>query len=260
MNGLSLSMFEAVLFDLDGTIYYGSQIIDGANDTIKFFRKKNKKIFFVTNNSTKTRKEIYEKLKAMGIDVNLDEVLTSGYLAATYALNTKMKDIYIFGSANLFQEFRDKGVLVNQTETAENLLIGYNPDITYAELAKATRIALKAKKIIACNRERMYPGENAKLMPGCGAMTAPIEWCANRRCDIVLGKPNTFMIEFLVDHMKIPAASMLVIGDTYESDIEMAKCAGCHSILLDDNLNLKNDTLVIKNVKEVKCYFEREDR
>lgn len=260
MNKLSLSMFEAVLFDLDGTVYYGSKMIDGANGTIQFFREKAKRIFFVTNNSTKTRKQVYEKLKRMGIDVYLDEVLTSGYIAATYALNSGMKDIYIFGSPNLAHEFHEAGVPVNQTEDAENLLIGYNPDITYLELAKAARIALKAKKVIACNRERMYPGEDAKLMPGCGAMTAPIEWCANRKCDIVLGKPNTFMVEFLVEHVEIPAARMLVIGDTYESDIEMAKHAGCHSILLDKDLNKKDDTIVVGNIKEVKNYFTCEEK
>ena len=47
---MKLNDIDVVLFDLDGTIYYGSKIIDGANETIDYFRKNGKKIYFTTNN------------------------------------------------------------------------------------------------------------------------------------------------------------------------------------------------------------------
>ena len=49
---IKLSDFDAILFDLDGTIYWGTELIPGANDTIAFFRNNGKKVFFTTNNST----------------------------------------------------------------------------------------------------------------------------------------------------------------------------------------------------------------
>ncbi len=82
---MKIDEFDVVLFDLDGTVYYGSKIIPGANETIEYFRNKGKKIFFTTNNSTKTRAQIYEKLFDMGVNCKVEEVLTSGYLAALYA-------------------------------------------------------------------------------------------------------------------------------------------------------------------------------
>ena len=103
---LSISGIDTVLFDLDGTIYEGLKRIDGANEAITFFRENGKKVFFTTNNSTKTRRQIYERLVKMGIDVEFSEVITSGYIAADYAYKTRMKDIYIFGSVNLINEFK----------------------------------------------------------------------------------------------------------------------------------------------------------
>ena len=224
--------FDVILFDLDGTVYYGSKIIDGANDTINFFRKNGKTVFFTTNNSTKTRRQIYERLINLGVDCNLDEVLTSGYIAALFAKKRHMEDVYIFGSENLIHEFCEMGVNVNQTETAKNLLIGYDPEMNYEGLTKAIQVALHANCIMACNKEKLYPGENKKLMPGCGAMTAPIEWCTGRSCDYVIGKPNTLMLDVLHEHEQVDINRFLVIGDTYQSDIVMAKCFVAKSILI----------------------------
>ena len=83
-----------------------------------------------------------------------------------------------------------------------NLLIGYNPEMTYEGLTRALQVALHAKQIIACNKERVFPGENQRPMPGCGAMTAPIEWCTHRDCDLVIGKLNTFIVDDLIENYK----------------------------------------------------------
>lgn len=255
MNNESINNTEVVMFDLDGTLYYGTKRIPGANEVISFFRKRGIRVFFTTNNSTKTRKQIFEKLIKMGIDVQLEEVLTSGYIAAKYFIKHKLKDIFIFGSVNLISEFKELGINVNQNDNAENLLIGYDPHMTYEELAKAVRVAIHANKLIACNKERTFPGENELLMPGCGAMTAPIEWCANKKCDVIIGKPNTMMGEYLINRYRIDKTRLLVIGDTYESDIEMAKRLGCMSICIT-SMNY-TDTFCVNSIREVTELFER---
>lgn len=247
---MKITDYDVVLFDLDGTVYYGSKIIPGANETIEFFRKAGKKIYFTTNNSTKTRAQIYEKLFDMGVNCKLEEVLTSGYLAALYSKKNNLKDVYIFGSTNLIQEFNDLGVAVNQNETAENLLIGYNPLMTYDDLTGALQVALHAKQIMACNRERTFPGENSRLMPGCGAMTAPIEWCSQRECDVIIGKPNTLMIDLLCEKESLSPDRFLMIGDTYESDIRMADRAGCKGILISKKSDYK--CITVEEIVEIK--------
>ncbi len=232
MDKLALDEIEIVMFDLDGTIYYGDKIIPGANDVVKRFRDCGKKVYFTTNNSTKTRRQIYERLDKMGVDVSEEEVLTSGYLAAQYAKKKQFDNIYILGSEDLISEFKGQGVEVYQQDDAKNLLIGYHPTITYEDMTVAVRVAINADNIIACNKERTYPGKDARLFPGCGAMTSIVEWCANRPCDIVIGKPNTMMITYLCNLNRVDSSEILVIGDTYESDIVMANEAGSQSILI----------------------------
>lgn len=240
---------RAVVFDLDGTIYYGTEIIEGANDVIEFFRKKGLQIFFLTNNSTKTRQEIYQRLLNIGVNCEMKEVMTSGYVAAMYAKKEKMKDIFIFGSENLKTEFRQEGIEVVEGENAHNLLIGYNPDFTYEDITNALRVALKANHIIACNKERYFPGTNAKIMPGCGAMVAPIEWCANREADYVIGKPNTLMLDIICETYQFLKSEIIMVGDTYESDIVMAQRAGCSSVYVGKNYY--NDTICVTDIRQI---------
>ena len=250
---MKLDDIKAVLFDLDGTIYYGSRRIEGANETISFFRQNDKQIYFTTNNSTQTRKQIDENLCRMGIDCKLDEILNSGYLAALTAIKYELEDVYVFGSPNLLEEFNNMGVKTCQEECAQNLLIGYDPGMTYEGLSKALRVALHARCIIACNRERVFPGEGEKLMPGCGAMTAPIEWCANRQCDYVIGKPNTLMIDMLSEMTGISRKCLLVVGDTYESDIAMANVAGAKAILISDTP--RKDVPTVASIADIPGLF-----
>lgn len=59
---------RAVALDLDGVVYEGDHVIEGAADTIGTLRDKGIEIYFVTNNSGRKRTSIAEKLNQMGID------------------------------------------------------------------------------------------------------------------------------------------------------------------------------------------------
>ena len=253
-NQINIQNIDAVLFDLDGTLYVGSKILPGSNNIVNYFKNAGKKVFFTTNNSTKTREQIYERLVKLGIDAELEEVVTSGYIAANYALKTGMKDIHVFGSVNLIHEFQGLGIKVNQNIDAENLIIGYDPEMTYEDLTRAVRVAINAKCVISCNKEKVYPGENGLLFPGCGAMVAPVEWCSGRKSDLVIGKPNTMFVDYIKEKENITSEKILVIGDTYESDVMMAIKAGTMAILIgkEEDQNI----LSFPSVLEIYYYFK----
>lgn len=245
-------MFEqvkVVLFDLDGTIYYGSRLIDGANDAIAHCRTLGKQVFFVTNNSTKTRAQIMERLRGMGVSCSIDEVLTSGYVAALYAQKGRLENIYLCGSSDLACEFEQLGVSVVGEDEAKNLFIGFDPAFDYAKLAAAVRVAMRADKVIACNKEKVYQGENQVWLPGCGAMVAPIEWCSGHVSDYVIGKPNTLMLQLLCERLGLEKEQLMMVGDTYGSDILMANKFGCPSVLV--GTQEYSDTVTVEHIGDL---------
>ena len=245
-----LTNIETVIFDLDGTIYYGDKVIEGVTDVLDYINKKGLNVYYLTNNSTKSRKEIYNRLKNMGIDVNINQIYTSSYIAALYAKEKNLNNVFVLGSDGLKAELRLQGICVTECEMeAHNLLIGYDTELDYEKLTKALNVALKGNPIIACNKERHFPGKNARRFPGCGAMVGAIELCTNREVDYVVGKPNPLMLEILAKENNLNPETMVMIGDTYESDIKMAHTFGCKSILV--NKNEYNDTLRVSSIKEI---------
>ena len=250
---MNINDFSAVIFDLDGTIYYGAKLIEGSVKAVEFFKNKGIKVFFGTNNSSKTRETICNKLNNLGIKCCPEQILTSGYLAAIYCLNNKIKDIYICGSNELIEEFKNQGITINQEENATNLVIGFNKDATYQDLTSALRVALNAKNIVACNIERNYPGDYSLLYPSCGGMVKAIEWCANRECNYIVGKPNSFMIDYLRDKYGIDK-KILVIGDSVEFDVGFAKNGYSTPVLIGGNSSL--DCIQIDAIKDIPYLFE----
>lgn len=243
-------MFEdtkAVAFALDGTVYRGSQLVEGVDEVIRHCRKLGKSVFFLTNNSSETRSQIFHKLRGMGIDCTFREVLTSGYAAALYAHRERLSNIYICGSKNLISECEKLSVHAANADEAENMLIGLDPDFDYEKLAAAANVALKANTIIACNKERSYPGEDENLMPGCGGMVASVEWCSGRMVDLTIGKPNTFMLKEVSQQLGLAPAEILVVGDTYDTDIVMAGKFGSPSVIVSSHVY--GDTVSVEDVR-----------
>ncbi|KAL0353334.1 UNVERIFIED_CONTAM: Phosphoglycolate phosphatase 2 [Sesamum angustifolium] len=79
-----LDSVDAFLFDCDGVIWKGDALIDGVSDTLDTLRALGKKLVFVTNNSTKSRRQYAKKFHSVGISVSEDEIFSSSFAAAMY--------------------------------------------------------------------------------------------------------------------------------------------------------------------------------
>ncbi|NJE00282.1 HAD family hydrolase, partial [Thermococcus sp. LS1] len=73
-----------IIFDMDGVIYRGNTLIEGAREVIEYLKSKNVPFVFLTNNSTRNAEMYREKLLKLGIDVEEERIITSGYATARY--------------------------------------------------------------------------------------------------------------------------------------------------------------------------------
>ena len=65
-------MYDAYIFDQDGTIYLGEQPLPGAAETIAALRAAGKRTIFLSNNPTKTREQYAAKLTRLGIPTPIE--------------------------------------------------------------------------------------------------------------------------------------------------------------------------------------------
>ncbi len=230
MRKIDWSKVSAVFFDLDGTIYQGNERFADADKVVKKVRDMGKKVYFVTNNSASAREQICEKLRKMNISCEVNEIYSSGHITAFYVSSQGHQTAYIMGTDALRQEFASQGV--HHSESAEVVVVGYDKDFDSKKLTDALQTALRAKTIIACNRDSNYPVENGIRMPGCGAMVGALEGSLGRKVDFMIGKPSLMMTDMLCESQRILPEEVLVVGDTYETDMKMVEKYGSQGVYI----------------------------
>jgi len=105
--------FDTVMTDCDGVLWVGAEAIPGSPDMVQRFRELGKRVFYVTNNSTKHRREYKTKVDKLGFGGDLEEIVGTAYLAAAYLEQIgfdKNKLVYVVGSTGITQELDDVGI------------------------------------------------------------------------------------------------------------------------------------------------------
>jgi len=252
-----VQIIKAAAFDLDGTIYIGDQLVDGVLETLNYLKEKKVQVFYFTNNSAKTRKDTHQKLRKLGLQPAIEAVYTSAYATGIYLKQNHFKKVYCCGTSGLKEEIALSGIKhVNDHEFPEAVVVGLDHEFNYEKMAIALNLLRKKDcRLIVCNRDRNYPIENSRLMPGCGAIVAALECAADRKADIIIGKPETFMLELLCKDWNLQNEEIIVIGDTLESDIAMADAFGSPSLLLDGKTESSGKARKIKSIIEIKNYL-----
>jgi len=67
-------------------------------------------------------------------------------------------------------------------------------------------------------------------LPGTGSLTAAVETASGRKA-LVVGKPNTYMFDCIVERFGIDPSRTLMVGDRLETDILFGKNCGLSTIL-----------------------------
>lgn len=222
---------ELAVLDLDGVVYVGEQGTERVGEAIATLKGAGLRIAYLTNNSGKRPSQIASKMRKLGILVDDREIVTSGSAAADLLQARDLNDIYVCGSSDLKAMLVESGLrLVDKSADCRAILIGASTDFNYQSISEALPGLLKGVPMIACNRDNYFPVENGRFLPGCGAMVGALEGASGRRCDAIVGKPNPALLESICARYEIGADACFMVGDSLDSDIDMAQGAGVDAI------------------------------
>ncbi|KAJ0016928.1 hypothetical protein Pint_09660 [Pistacia integerrima] len=84
---------------------------------------------------------------------------------------------------------------------------------------------------IATNRDAVGHMTDLQEWPGAGCMVAAMCGSTERE-PIVVGKPSTFIMEFLLKKFQIDTSRMCMVGDRLDTDILFGQNAGCRTLLV----------------------------
>ena len=229
-------LYGGYIFDLDGTIYLGDDLLPGAARVVATLRRLERRLLFLSNNPTSTPETYAAKLTRLGIPVVPREVLnTVTTMVRWLKAHHPRATVFPIAEAPLIEALRAAGFRLSEDPAAIDVVVAsYDRGFDYRKL----QIAFDAlwfhrrARLVATNPDRYCPLPGGRGQPDAGAIIAAIEACTGVRCEAVTGKPDPFMLTSALAALDVPAADCLVTGDRLYTDIRMARAAGMPSALV----------------------------
>ena len=205
------------IIDMDGVIYHGNKLLAGVNDFLAWMESSGKHYLFLTNASQKTPKELHEKLKRLGINVNEDHFYTSALATASFLANQKPNgSAFIIGDAGLIHAMYSVGYTTNNVNP-DYVVVGDTSGYNFEKIEIAVNLVLKGARLIGTNPDVSGPVENG-ITPSVKALIAPIEIASGKKAYFV-GKPNPLMMRIALRRLGVKREDTIVIGDRMDTDI-----------------------------------------
>lgn len=210
--------YKGYLIDLDGTMYKGTEEVDGAAQFIDYLNQQGIPHLYVTNNSTKTPEEVTAKLREMHIDAKPEEIVTSALATANFIANEKANaSVYMIGGSGLKAALLDRRLTLRRDKHVDYVVIGLDEQVTYDKLAIATLAVREGATFISTNPDVSIPKESG-LLPGNGAITSVVSVSTGQQPQFI-GKPEPVIMDIALDILKLDKADVAMVGDLYDTDI-----------------------------------------
>ncbi|MFI9385920.1 HAD-IIA family hydrolase [Kutzneria sp. NPDC052558] len=227
-----LAAYDALLLDLDGTVYRGGEAVPGAVEAIKASRERGAGIRYVTNNASRKPASVAAHLNELGFQASDDEVSTSSQAGAAVLAEHLEPGalVLIVGTQALADEVTAVGLTTTRTYSPEVAAVvqGHSPDTGWSDLAEAALAIRNGAFWVACNIDATLPTERG-LMPGNGSMVAAVRTATDVE-PVVAGKPARPLMDQAI--RSAGASKPLVVGDRLDTDIAGATAAELDALLV----------------------------
>lgn len=231
-------LVDAVIFDLDGTVYLGDAALPGAVEGIAALRQRGVRTMFVSNKPLEPRQAYAAKLTRLGIPTPADDVITSAFVLAHY-LSEHGRDLryYVLGEENLRQELRDAGLLivdelagqdpknVLDPEGIDAVVVALDRTLDYRKLNTAYQALRRGARYFATNADDTCPMPGGAI-PDAGATLAALHQLVKRSPELVAGKPSPLILRAALERTGVSAQRSIMVGDRLETDLRMGQEAG----------------------------------
>lgn len=225
--------YKGYIFDLDGTIYLGSEAIKGAVDTVNQLMQSNKKVLFLTNKTIESRDGYVTKLNGLGIPVTQDQILSP--VAVTISLLHKHHHgakIYVIGEQIFKDELRREGIqFAVSPEETELVILSWDRNLHYDQLNFAYQAIKLGAGVLATNPDRTCPVPGGD-MPDCGSLIGALEGATGQPIKYIAGKPSIHMAKAAFKALGLAPVDCLMIGDRLETDVLIGKYSSMNTALV----------------------------
>ncbi len=216
--------------DRDGTLAIGLRPIPDVNRFLKALTSAGKVFYVLTNNSSKTPVQHYERLISLGLNVKQENILVSIQAAITFLRDNGYQKVYWVANKSVEQYMLENGFKFEK-QRPDCILLTYDTELTYEKLVNIVTLVRQGVPYFTTHEDIVCPTESGPV-PDVGTFIKAIEMTTGARPSRSFGKPNPAFIEPVLAKHGFTSDDAVIVGDRLYTDIKMALDTGITSVLV----------------------------
>lgn len=244
-----LSQVRSLIFDMDGTLVLGNsasgahEVLPGAIELLAALKARGVPFRVFTNGTAKAPRVYAASLRAAGLDVDDEEMMTPSTAAADWFVRRGIRRVRVLGLEGVQAPLREAGLeVVGPSETADNVeavFTGWFREFTFPDLEAACRDVWAGALLTTASNVPFFAARGGRAIGASFAINAMIRSLTGKK-EKVLGKPSREALRCALRSMGLgPAheAHCAVVGDDPALEMRMANAAGALGVAVTTGLN-----------------------
>ena len=238
---MRLDDVRGFVFDVDGTLVRrfpdGVHPLPGAVDVLEAIRASGRPLALFSNGSHVPPEVFAQHLRADGIPVSDDEMVSPVRSALSY-LRRRHPDgrVLLFAQDPVRQRLIDEGIDVVEDGRADAVLVLHTDRAEFPEMERAARAILGGARLLTANYLPAYAGANGPIFSRGAMLTAAIAKASGARPTVV-GKPSQAAVLELEERLGVAARDLLVTGDDVKMDVGLGLRGGSRTVLVRSGIS-----------------------
>ena len=220
---------DLFVMDMDGTIYLGDNVIDGAREFCNRIIESGRKMIYFTNNASKAPEDYVNKLCRLGFPCERKNVVTSGDVTTAYLHKYhKGESVYLVGTKNLEKSFTDAGIPLS--DDAGIVVVSFDLTLTYEKLEHACTLIRNGAIFYSTHPDINCPTPDG-FIPDSGAICGAVTLSTGKEPKY-FGKPYAETAEMIEVISGVERSKTAMVGDRLYTDIALGKKNGLCAVLV----------------------------
>lgn len=223
---------RGVMLDITGVLYEsGGLAIPGSVDATERLRASGIAVVLVSNESTQPTHQLVAKLQRLGFSWVTEGDVITPVPAVKEVIRQERLNPHLLVHDDVVSEF-DSVVSADKPKTC--VVVGdADANFSFENMNDAFNclLAMDDPKLYCLGRGRYYRHNN-RLQLDVGAFTAALEFATGTTAAVV-GKPGKLYYQNALDHLKMIASEVVMVGDDLHGDvIGSGEAVGCRAVLV----------------------------
>ncbi|MGB2835527.1 MAG: HAD hydrolase-like protein [Candidatus Sulfotelmatobacter sp.] len=231
-----LRSVKGLLFDLDGTLVLsdrslsGYQVLPGAVEVLGELKARGIPYVVFTNGTNYPASEQAPKLRAVGLPIADDALLTPSSVAADLMPRRGVRRALVLGTPGVGHALTQAGirtVFTNDegTDKVDAVYIGWHPDCRMKDIEAAAKAIWNGAELYVASDVPFFATAGGRSMGYSYAISAAVRRLT-RAPMILTGKPSLHALRLVAKRLAIPMSKVGVVGDDPLVEMIMARRGG----------------------------------